>query len=174
MNNQMTTAEFNTLLRMAVDEHHLDPDSAYVEFTWWDHVYRPLIETDCNRAESEFIMVFGDDLCNICCNDKYGNPIPAAFWIYKDAGYIEQVIHRPIKVKCLLDSKFMLEFDKAKFLFCNSPINYYVDINPFKTTVYKNSATKDTILALYAENRDSGEWRPFSGMNQNQIKLVEF
>ena len=75
-------------------------------------------------------------------------------------------------VSKIMDSKFMLQFDTVKFLFSNSPINYYVDINPYKTRVYKNRGG-ETILALYAEDRDSGEWQPISGMKPDHIMLID-
>lgn len=59
MNDPITTIEFNRLLHMAVDKYNLDPNSTYVEFTWWDGVFKPLICTDCDRKKNQFIMVFG-------------------------------------------------------------------------------------------------------------------
>jgi len=52
-----------------------------------------------------------------------------------------------------------------------SPKNFSVDVNPFKTVVYKNIA-KDNVLALYADDRDSGEFKPFSELKPGNIKLV--
>ena len=75
-------------------------------------------------------------------------------------------------VSQIMDSRFMLQFDTVKFLFSNSPVNYRVDVNPYKTRVYKNQAG-DTILALYAEDRDGGEWRPISGMKPDHIRLID-
>ena len=65
----------------------------------------------------------------------------------------------------------MLEFETVGFLFCNSPINYWVDINPFKTRIYKNN-DGETILSFYAEDRDSGEWTSFSNLTPNSIKQI--
>ena len=172
MFEMMTTEQFNQLLHMAVEEHQLDPSSTYVEITWWDKVYRPLVEVDCDRGESQCILVFGDDNCNTFCKNSDGIVVPTGFWIYKDAAYIEQVVHRPITVDHLIDSDFMLSFKTMKFLFSNSPINYQVELNPFKTRVFKNRG-KETILALHVENRDSGEWQPFSQMTSKRIQLVD-
>ena len=172
MYDPVTTQELNGLLHMAVEKHNLDPEKTYIEFSWWDKKYRPLDITDCNWEKSEFIMVFGDMLCNTFYKNSDGVVIPTGFWIFENAAYVEQVIHRPMTVSQIMDSKFMLQFDTAKFLFSNSPINYYVNINPYKTCIYKNRA-EETILALYAEDRDSGEWQPISKMKPDHIRLID-
>ena len=171
MNEPMTTTELNELLHMAVEKHNLDPKNTYVEFTWWDDVFKPLTCTDCNRAKNLFIMVFGDHFCNISGKNKDGFAMPTGFYVWKDATSIDRVVHRPLTVSRLIDNKFMLEFDNVGFLFSNSPINYWVDINPFKTRVYKNGEG-ETILSFYAEDRDSGEWLPFSNMTPDSIKQI--
>ena len=172
MYDPITTQEFNGLLHMAVEKHNLDPENTYIEFTWWDKKYWPLDITDCNWKKSEFIMVFGDTLCNTFYKNSDGYVIPTGFWILENAAYVDKVIHRPMTVSKIMDSKFMLQFDTVKFLFSNSPINYYVDINPYKTRIYKNRGG-ETILALYAEDRDSGEWQPISGMKPDHIMLID-
>ena len=171
MNHNLTTNEFNTLLHMAVDKYDLDPSRTYVEFTWWDNVYRPLTSTDCNNSKSKFILVFGEHLCNTFYKNKDGFVIPTGFYICKNAVYSEKVVHNPMTIKQIMDSSFMLQFDIIGFLFANSPINYYVDINPFKTRVYKNRGN-EIILALYAEDRDSGEYAPFSAMQPSCIRMI--
>lgn len=168
----LKTQELNQLLHMAVEKHGLDPNKTYVEFTWWDHVFRPMTDFDCNREKSWGILVFGKDNCNLFYKSSSLPVVPTAFWINKDAVYADQVVHRPTAVGWLMDNPMLLEFETAKFLFSNSPINYYVDIDPFRTKVYKNLAG-DAVLALYAEDRDSGEWRPFSEMRPECIKLVD-
>ena len=100
-----------------------------------------------------------------------GFVIPTGFYIWKNAKSIDRVVHRPLTISHLLDSEFMLEFDTVGFLFANSPINYWVDINPFKTRVYKNDEG-ETILSFYAEDRDSGELQPFSNMTSDSIKQI--
>ena len=40
-------SELNSLLHMAVDRHGLDPANTYIEFTWWDNVFKPLTGFDC-------------------------------------------------------------------------------------------------------------------------------
>ena len=172
MYDPITTQELNGLLHMAVEKYNLDPEKTYIEFTWWDKKYRPLNITDCDWKKSEFIMVFGDTLCNTFYENSDGVVIPTGFWIFENAAYVEQVIHRPMTVSQIMDSRFMFQFNTVKFLFSNSPINYYVNINPYKTRVYKNRAS-ETILALYAEDRDSGEWRPISGMKPDHIMLID-
>ena len=74
-------------------------------------------------------------------------------------------------VSKLIDSEFMLEFETVGFLFSNSPINYWVDINPFKTRIYKNN-DGETILSLYADDMDNGEWESFSNLTSNSIKQI--
>lgn len=172
MYDPITTQELNGLLHMAVEKYNLDPEKTYIEFSWWDKKYRPLNITDCDWKKSEFIMVFGDTLCNTFYENSDGVVIPTGFWIFKNAAYVEQVIHRPMTVSQIMDSRFMFQFNTVKFLFSNSPVNYGVDVNPYKTRVYKNRAG-DTILALYAEDRDSGEWRPISGMKPDHIMLID-
>lgn len=171
MNEPMTTTELNNLLHMAVDKYNLDPKNTYVEFTWWDNMFKPLTGIDCNNNKNMFIMVFGDELCNVRWKNRDGYVIPTGFYIWKDAKSIDRVVHRPLTVSQLIDDEFMLEFDTVGFLFSNSPINYWVDINPFKTRVYKNSEG-ETILSFYAEDRDSGEWQPFSAMTPDSIKQI--
>ena len=172
MNDPITTIEFNRLLHMAVDKYNLDPSNTYVEFTWWDNgKFRPLICADCDRKKNQFIMVFGDDFCNVRWKNEDGYIIPTGFYIWKEAKSINQVAHRPLTVSKLLDSEFMLEFEIVGFLFSNSPINYWVDINPFKTRIYKNN-DGETILSFYAEDRDSGEWQSFSNLTSNSIKQI--
>lgn len=171
MREPISVKDFMALLNMAVDEHKLDPAKTYVEFTWWDGIFKPLTCTDCNNSTSTYILVFGEEPCNKFSLKHKGFDIPTGFYINKTAVYTDQVLHRPLTVKNLLGGD-MAEFDNVKFLFANSPINYYVDINPFRTRVYKNMGD-ETILALYAEDRDSGEWMPFSGMSGSRIELVD-
>ena len=116
--------------------------------------------------------MFGDDNCNTFHKRSDGVVVPTGFWINKDAVYIDQVVHRPTTLKWLMDNPMMLEHDEVRFLFANSPINYYVGINPFKTRVYKNWA-KECVLAFYADDRDSGEFRPFSELKPNHIELID-
>lgn len=46
-----------------------------------------------------------------------------------------------------------------------------VHINPFKTRIYKND-DGETILSLYADDMDSGEWESFSNLTSNSIKQI--
>lgn len=173
MNKLITTTDFNKLLHMAVDKYNLDPYNTYVEFTWWDDgMFRPFTCIDCDKKKNQFLMVFGNELCNVKWKNKNGYVIPTGFYIWKDATNINQVAHRPLTVSKLIDSNFMLEFDTVGFLFANSPINYWVDINPFKTRIYKND-DGETILSFYAEDRDNGEWQPLSRMTPDDIKTIE-
>ena len=172
MYDPITAQEFNGLLHMAVEKYNLDPENTYIEFTWWDEKYRRLDITDCNWKKSEFILVFGDTLCNTFYKNIDGDVIPTGFWILENTVYVDKVIHRPMTVSKIMDNKFMLQFDTVKFLFSNSPINYYVDINPYKTCIYRNRAG-ETILALSVEDRDSSEWQPISRMKPSHIRLID-
>lgn len=170
---QLTTRQFNKLLHMAVDKYGLDPKNTYVEITWWDNVFRPLVITDCNRNDSSNILVFGDNTCNSYKHPANNIVFPVGFWIWDESIDTKTVIHRPIVVDYILDSEFMAEFDKVKFLFENSPVNYYVDINPFQTRIYKNHKN-ETILCFYVEARDSGEWQPFENLKPDHIKMFDY
>lgn len=171
MKTKILTAEFYNYLKMIVEHHKLEPKNTYVEITWWDNVFRPLITTDCDRRESNYIMVFGRTLCNTCGKNENNEVIPTGFWIYNDAYRVEQVVHRPLTLDTIFDAKYLSDFDTVEFLFSNSPVNYWVDINPFKTKIYKNT-NGETILSFYVDDRDSGEWRPISTVKPEHIKLV--
>lgn len=166
--------ELNSLLYMAVDRHGLDPDKTYIEFTWWDKVFKPMIDFDYggNGGRSWSTLVFGDENCNTFHKRSDGIVIPTGFWIYKHASYIDNVVHRPTTLKRLMDNPMLLEHDEVRFLFANSPINYYVGINPFKTRVYRNLAG-ECVLAFYADDRDNGEYRPFSELKPDHIELID-
>jgi hypothetical protein len=170
MKRKILTAEFYNYLKMIIEHHKLKPKNTYVEITWWDNVFRPLIITDCDRRESKYIMVFGDTLCNTWGKNKNGEVMPTGFWIYNDAYRVEQVVHRPLTLDKIFDAKYLSDFDTVEFLFSNSPVNYWVDINPFKTRIYKNG-NGETILSFYVDDRD-GEWRPISEVKPEYIKLV--
>jgi hypothetical protein len=58
----------------------------------------------------------------------------------------------------------------VKFLFCSSPINYFVGINPFKTRIYKNR-NDETILSLYVDDRDSGEYSSIEKLKADDIRI---
>ena len=40
-------SELNSLLHMTVDRHGIDPANTYIEFTWWDKVFKPMTDFDC-------------------------------------------------------------------------------------------------------------------------------
>jgi hypothetical protein len=171
MKRKILTVEFYEYLKMIIEHHKLEPKNTYVEITWWDNVFRPLMITDCDRRESKYIMVFGDTLCNIWGKNKNGEVMPTGFWIYNNAYRAEQVVHRALTLDTIFDAKYLSNFVTVDFLFSNSPINYWVDINPFKTKIYKNR-NGETILSLYVDDRDSGELRPISEVRPEHIKLI--
>lgn len=168
----MTTKELNKLLHMAVSWGNLNPLKTYVEITWWKNVFRPLDIDDCDREKSKYIMVFGDTPCNTWGSSSNGNVIPTGFWVYEDAVCSDQVVHRPLTVSKIMDNEFMLDFDEVGFLFSNTPKNYWVDINPFRTCIYKNR-DKETILALYVDDGGCDGRRPFSEMKPEYIKIID-
>jgi hypothetical protein len=171
MKTKILTAQFYNYLKMIVEYHRLEPKNTYIEITWWDNVFRPLITTDCDRRDSKYIMVFGDTLCNTYGKNENNEVMPTGFWIYNDAYRTEQVVHRPLTLDTIFDPECLSEFDTVEFLFANSPVNYWVDINPFKTRVYKNG-NGETILSFYVDDRDSGEWRLISEVKPEHLKLI--
>lgn len=171
MNTTILTAEFYNYLKMIIEYHKLEPKNTYVEITWWDNVFRPLITTDCDRQDSKYIMVFGKTPCNIYGKNEINDAIPTGFWIDNNAYCVEQVVHRPLTLDKIFDAKCLCNFVTVEFLFSNSPINYYVDINPFKTKLYKNG-NGETILSFYVDGRDCGELRHISKVKPDYIKMT--
>lgn len=166
---KMTTTQFNNLLHMAVDKHKLDPEKTYLEITWWDHIFKPCTDEDCNNKESTYVVVFEEECPTM--TDVDGTVYPAAFWLWSQTVDPTKVLHRPRTVSQLLDNEFMLSFNYVEFMFASSPIGYEVDINPFNTKVYVNPVG-ETVLALYVENRDSGEFRPFHLLDEDDIEIL--
>ena len=169
-NERLTTKDFHALLQMAIDKYELDPDKTYLELTWWDKKFLPATCDDCNYARSEYVIVFGDTPCNIW--HLHDTPIPCTFWINSGAVHEDQVVHKALSIYNLVHGKFMFDFEYVKFLISGSPVNSRVSINPFKTRIYKNW-NSDTILCLYVDDRDSGEWQPFSNMTADKIELID-
>lgn len=172
MKTKISTAEFYDYLKMIVEHHKLEPKNTYVEITWWNNVFRPLITTDCDRRESKYIMVFGETLCNTCGKNANNEVIPTGFWIYNKAYCVNQVVHRPVTLDYIFDAEYMCSFDTVEFLFSNSPVNYWVDINPFKTRIYKNY-NGETILSFFVDGGDSGKWKSISEVKPECIKLIK-
>ena len=133
MKRKILTAEFYNYLKMIVEHHKLEPKNTYVEITWWDNIFRPLMTTDCNRYDSKYIMVFGDILCNTCGKNDNGEVMPTGFWIYNEAYRVEQVVHRALTLDIIFDPECLSEFVTVDFLFSNSLVNYWVDINVLKS-----------------------------------------
>ena len=170
MKTKILTAEFYNYLKMIVEYHKLEPKNTYVEITWWNNVFRPLITTDCDRSrDSKYIMVFGNTTCNTCGKNANNEVIPSGFWIYNDAYRAEQVVQRPLTLDKIFDAKCLSDVDTVEFLFSNSPVNYCVDINPFRTKIYKNG-NGETILSFYVD--DIGEWRYISKVKPENIKII--
>lgn len=171
MKTKILTAEFYNYLKMIAEYHKLEPKNTYVEITWWDNIFRPLITIDCDRRNSKYIMVFGNTLCNTYGKNENNEVIPAGFWIFNDAYCVEQVVHRPLTLDKIYDAKYLSNFVTVEFLFSNSPVNYYVDINPFKTKIYKNG-NGETILSFYVYGGEYGDKKCISEVKPEYIKLV--
>ena len=172
MKTKILTSEFYNYLKMIIEQHKLEPKNTYVEITWWNNVFRPLVTTDCDRKNSTYIMVFGDTLCNTYGKNENGEVIPTGFWIYNNTYHVAQVVHRPLTLDKIFNAKYLSDFDTVEFLFSNSPVNYWVDINPFKTKIYKNG-NDETILSFYVDDRDGGEWRPISEVRPEHFKMIQ-
>lgn len=165
----LTTGQFNDLLHMAVDKVNRSPKEIYVELTWWDNVFKPLIAFDCDNDEDSAILVFDKISVNTF---NCGTTIPSEFYINSDASSSDTVVHYPMTVGNLIDNAWMREYETIKFLLCDSPVNSELEINPFRTTVYINP-NDEAVLALYVDDRDSGEWMPFSKMTPDWIKVID-
>ena len=167
----MSVQQFNQLLHMAVDKSGCDPAKMYVELTWWDGIFKPLDCVDCNNEENYSILVFGDTSINTFKLGKNA-PIPVGFYVLADMVDVNRVIHRPMTVDKLIDNKWMADFETVRFLLCGSPRNTWIEIDPFKTKIYINH-NSEVILSLYVDDRDSGEWLPFSRMTPDRIEVID-
>ena len=170
----MKTKDFNELLRMAAGYHSLPLKETYVEFTWWDDKFLPLITTDRNWKKSESILVFGSAPCNFW---KRGSArgsvaVPCGFYVTADEVRPENVVHRPMVLDEIMDQDWILEMETIGFLFENSPRNYYVDINPFRTRAFRNWIG-ETVLCLYADDGGNESNMPFSRMRPERIQMFD-
>lgn len=171
----MTTEEFNRLLRMAAGWHNLPLKETYVEFTWWEDKFLPLIMTDRDAAKSEFTLVFGQTPCNFWrrhVGSHECSRVPCGFYVEADQVRPEDVVHRPLTLDYLVDREWMLDMKTVRFLFANSPVNYSVNVNPFRTRVYRNWAL-ETVLCLYASDGGHEAKAPFSRMRPERICLID-
>ena len=170
----ITVKDFRHLLETAVSTHKLNPESTFVEFTWWDKtIFRPLTYFD-RTDHGNPLLVFGEVNCAIYKAFGSDRAFPTGFYINPEATAAENVVCRPYTLRDVF-YRSVLDYDEnkaVKFMFSSSPVNYYVQINPFKTKVYKNR-NGETILALYADDRDGGEFRPASKVEANHIALFK-
>ena len=169
----ITVKDFRHLLETAVSTHTLNPENTFVEFTWWDKtIFKPLIYLD--RAEhGNPLLVFGEANCAFYKAIGGDHVFPTGFYINPEATVAENVVCRPYTLRDVF-YRSVLNYDDdktVKFMFSNSPVNYYVQINPFQTKVYKNR-NGETILTLYADDRDSGEFQPASKVEGKHIALL--
>lgn len=160
----LTCEQFAKLMQLTVDKYKLDPETTYLELTWWDKVFKPCISMSTD--DSRFVVVFSNDDCQ-----KWSDDMPCGFYIFNDAVHIDNVVHRPMRISNFLNNEWMQGFANVKFMMTGSPQNFEIQINPFKTRVYKNR-DNETIVCLYAEDRDSGEWVPFDNITANNIELI--
>ena len=144
-------------------------DKVYVMLTWWNDEFRPLLDLDGSWRTGEKICVFGsrEDACN-----KWHNGLPCAFWIAKDAVRIEQATHRPETLRSL----YIMQGDNLdaprKFLISNSPVNVFVDINPFRTRIIRNWEG-ETMLCFYVDDHGGGGRIPFERMTEKDIIVID-
>ena len=168
----ITVKDFRHLLATAISTHKLNPENTFVEFTWWDKtIFKPLIYFDRTEHENP-LLVFGGSNCAFYKAIGDARVFPTGFYINQNATSAENVVCRPYTLRDVF-YRSILNYDEnktVKFMFSNSPVNYYVKINPFKTKVYKNR-NGETILTLYADDRDSGEFQPASKVEENNIAL---
>lgn len=170
----ITVKDFRHLLETAVSAHKLNPDSTFVEFTWWDKaVFRPLIYLDRTEHGSP-LLVFGEANCTFYKAVGSVQMFPTGFYVNPEATAAENVVCRPYTLRDVF-YRSILNYDDdktVKFMFSNSPVNYYVQIDPFKTRVYMNR-NGETIFALYADDRDGGEFQPASQVEAKHIALFK-
>lgn len=169
----ITVKDFRHLLETAVSTHTLNPENTFVEFTWWDKtIFKPLIYLD--RAEhGNPLLVFGEANCAFYKAIGGDHVFPTGFYINQEATVAENVVCRPYTLRDVF-YRSVLNYDDdktVKFMFSNSPVNYYVQINPFQTKVYKNR-NGETILTLYADDRDGGEFQLASKVEGKNIALL--
>lgn len=170
----ITVKDFRHLLETAVSTHKLNPENTFVEFMWWDKtIFKPLIYLD-RTEHGNPLLVFGGAVCSFYKSVGCDRVFPTGFYINSNATVAENVVCRPYTLKDVF-YRSVLNYDDdkmVKFMFSNSPVNYYVQINPFKTNVYKNR-NGETILALYADDRDGGEFQPASKVEGKHIALFK-
>ena len=170
----ITVKDFRHLLATAISTHKLNPENTFVEFTWWDKtIFKPLIYFD-RTEHGNPLLVFGGAVCSFYKSAGCDRVFPTGFYINLNATVAENVVCRPYTLRDVF-YRSILNYDEdkmVKFMFFNSPVNYYVQINPFQTKVYKNR-NGETILALYADDRDSGEFRPASEVEGKNIALFK-
>lgn len=166
--------DFRHLLETAVSTHKLNPGNTFVEFTWWDKtIFKPLTYLD-RTEHGNPLLVFGDVNCAFYKAVGGDQVFPTGFYINQNATVAENVVCRPYTLRDVF-YRSVLDYDEnkaVKFMFSNSPVNYYVQINPFKTKVYKNR-NGETILTLYANDRDSGEFQSASKVEEKHIVLFK-
>lgn len=169
----ITVKDFRHLLETAISTHMLNPENTFVEFTWWDKtIFKPLIYIDQTEHRNP-LLVFGEVNCAFYKEAGGNRVFPTGFYINQEATSAENVVCRPYTIRdAFYRSALNCDDDKmVKFMFSNSPVNYYVQIDPFKTKVYKNR-NGETILTLYADDRDGGEFQPASKVEGKNIALL--
>lgn len=173
MEKFMLAKDFIKLCKFAVERGNLDPKKTYCEFTWWNKTFKPITSIDGDYATKETYFIVGDSECNSWKVTRSNEPTPCGFYITSDSVWIDRVVHRPLTLHEVMH--WADEYNgegTIGFLFSNSPVNYWVGINPFRTRIYKNFAG-ETILCFYADDRDSGEWKSFNMMKPEHIEIYD-
>lgn len=170
----ITVKDFRHLLETAVSTHTLNLESTFVEFTWWDKtIFKPLIYLD-HTEHGNPLLVFGDVNCAFYKAIGGDQVFPTGFYVNPEATAAENVVCRPYTLRDVFYRSVLNHDDDktVKFMFSNAPVNYYVQINPFQTKVYKNR-NGETILTLYADDRDGGEFQLASKVEGKNIALFK-
>ena len=173
MEKKMTAKDLLKLCNFAIERGQLNPVETYCEFTWWNNKFKPIVSLDGYYKEKETWFIVGSNECNVWERTRSKMPSPCGFYIVPDSLRIESVVHRPLTLNSLMHHSNTYNGEGTiGFLFSNSPVNYWVGINPFKTRIYRNWAN-ETILCFHAEDRDSGEWVPFDRMKTDDIRVFD-
>lgn len=179
----MTTREFNHLLHVATTAQNLNPSNTYVELKIEKAEgnvlsFRPLLDfwKDVESKAHEAVFSRYDV-------KMFPNGVPTGFFLNTEARFVEDIIHRPLRLSSLLDNKEMLGFDHERFVLAgDGKFPVFLQIDPFDTTVYLNAAG-DCILALAADmtgyigkdpvRADEGRCRSLDSLKPEDIHYVE-
>lgn len=170
MREKLTNKQLVTLLQMACDKVGItDLSKVGLAIRWWQN-FRPCISLDREYLTDEQIVVFADDVSM----STWEEDTPCGFYINKGVKLAEMVTNYPLSVdKVLVFLSHEEEEHPVKLLMAHDPINYEIEIDPFKTLISSNFLN-ECVLSLHVDYRDSGEWKPFKMLESRHIKTVGF